>query len=428
MCVLAVDGDTNDTNDTNDSRVAEGDELSALGPEATETSPSGSDDEPMDIGALAALSLAGRRAADGQQAQPVQPSDAPSDETKLNLAAAGAGLVVSGPAAVAPATGTGRRGWLTLLVGVALGAAVSALALHRNPLMSDGAAPAPAQAVSAAPQPAGPGNTDRAQTALQASAELQPPPSPVAVAPAPDTAGAQPELAAAVSGKIAGAAQAAEPAVAAPAAPGIATPAAALVRPAPQTAAAGMVRPAPPTAAVGRIAPRASTNSPARGATPASSAAVATIKAVDMPSSEPAPSAAGNDTEEARLAAASLPRSSQNPLDAVLDDAFADRRAHAAKALANEAAALPLAPSRDDVTKAMTVLVPAMRGCAQGQSGLATAGIVVRNDGRVESVTLSGSPFAGTASGRCMEGVVRRARFPHFRQAAFRVQFPFALQ
>jgi hypothetical protein len=109
-----------------------------------------------------------------------------------------------------------------------------------------------------------------------------------------------------------------------------------------------------------------------------------------------------------------------------LDDAFAGRQERAAKALQPET--LPAAPSREDVTKAMTVLVPAIRGCAQGQSGLATAGIVVRNDGRVESVSVSGSPFAGTASGRCMEGVVRRARFPRFRQASFRVQFPFAMQ
>ena len=76
----------------------------------------------------------------------------------------------------------------------------------------------------------------------------------------------------------------------------------------------------------------------------------------------------------------------------------------------------------------MSVLVPAIRGCAQGQSGLAPMSIVVLNDGRVESAALSSGPFLGTASGRCMEGVVRRARFPHFKQANFRVQFPFAVQ
>jgi hypothetical protein len=63
-----------------------------------------------------------------------------------------------------------------------------------------------------------------------------------------------------------------------------------------------------------------------------------------------------------------------------------------------------------------------------GQAGLATAGIVVRGDGRVASVELSGAPFEGTASGRCMEGVLRRARFARFRQPTFRVRFPFSIQ
>jgi hypothetical protein len=63
-----------------------------------------------------------------------------------------------------------------------------------------------------------------------------------------------------------------------------------------------------------------------------------------------------------------------------------------------------------------------------GQTGLATAAIVVRNDGRVASVEIAGPPFAGTASGRCMEGVMRRAHFPRFKQNIFRVKFPFAIQ
>jgi outer membrane biosynthesis protein TonB len=88
----------------------------------------------------------------------------------------------------------------------------------------------------------------------------------------------------------------------------------------------------------------------------------------------------------------------------------------------------PLTPSRDDVTRAMTVLLPAIRGCAGGESGLATLGIVVRNDGHVENVAVTGAPFEGARSGRCMEGVVRKAKFPRFQQSSFRVQFPFAIQ
>jgi len=113
-------------------------------------------------------------------------------------------------------------------------------------------------------------------------------------------------------------------------------------------------------------------------------------------------------------------------VDQLLDDALAgpsERRAQAA-----QPAALPEAPTREEVTQAMAVLLPAIRGCAMGQVGLATAGIVVRGDGRVASVELSGAPFEGTASGRCMEGVLRRARFSRFRQPTFRVRFPFSIQ
>lgn len=137
------------------------------------------------------------------------------------------------------------------------------------------------------------------------------------------------------------------------------------------------------------------------------------------------------------MAAAAVVQSGDTVMDAVLDDAFSgpEQRAkeraaeqRAARALAPQQQELPLSPSRDDVMKTMSLLVPAIRGCAQGKSGLATVAIVVRSDGHVESAAVSGPPFAGTASGGCMEGVVRRAKFPRFKQASFRVQFPFAIQ
>jgi hypothetical protein len=134
------------------------------------------------------------------------------------------------------------------------------------------------------------------------------------------------------------------------------------------------------------------------------------------------------DSQDAKLAAAAqVKHSAGTPIDNLLDQAFAPKaQPDAAKAAPTEV--MPVTPQRDDVVKAMSVLVPAIRGCAQGASGLATVTMVVRNDGRVESAALSGAPFEGTASGRCMEGVVRRARFPRFKQATFRVQFPFAVQ
>jgi hypothetical protein len=173
-----------------------------------------------------------------------------------------------------------------------------------------------------------------------------------------------------------------------------------------------------------------------------SAAAPKGAPAGSLPRSSPAVVAAraeassAPETDEARLAGAAVRGSEGNSLDQMLDKAFDKPKQAPASSAANVASAprpadpdgVPPAPSRDDVIKAMSVLVPAIRGCAQGASGLATAGIVVRNDGRVESAVVSGAPFQGTASGRCMEGVVRRARFPRFKQPTFRVQFPFSIQ
>lgn len=134
------------------------------------------------------------------------------------------------------------------------------------------------------------------------------------------------------------------------------------------------------------------------------------------------------NSEEAKLAAAAQVRlKGDTKIDNMLDQALTGEK-QAPPTAAPAPVALAQTPSRDDVVNSMSVLVPAIRGCAQGQSGLAPMSIVVLSDGRVESVALSSGPFQGTASGRCMEGVVRRAKFPRFKQANFRVQFPFAVQ
>lgn len=135
------------------------------------------------------------------------------------------------------------------------------------------------------------------------------------------------------------------------------------------------------------------------------------------------------NSEDAKLAAAAQVRlKGDTKIDNMLDQALTGEKQAPPTAAAPQPAALAQTPSRDDVVSSMSVLVPAIRGCAQGQSGLAPMSIVVLSDGRVESAALSSGPFQGTASGRCMEGVVRRARFPRFKQANFRVQFPFAVQ
>jgi hypothetical protein len=140
---------------------------------------------------------------------------------------------------------------------------------------------------------------------------------------------------------------------------------------------------------------------------------------------QPAP-----DSEEARLAAAAVRTGTDNPLDAVIDQAFTQgqQRIERERAARGAPPEIPLKPAREDVLKAMQALLPAIRDCAQGQLGLATVSMVVSNAGKIQMVGLTGQPFGGTASGQCMEHVVMSAQFPRFQQPSFRVQFPFLLQ
>lgn len=206
-----------------------------------------------------------------------------------------------------------------------------------------------------------------------------------------------------------------------------APPAPAAEAPQPEPAAAATP---PPTAATPKPA---AASAPSQSPQPAAAAPSPAKPAADAPkpqvaASAPAPATPVDpDSQDAKLAAAAqVHKSAGTPIDNMLDQALSpqERRDKAAPAPAS----LPVTPTRDDVIKAMNVLVPAIRGCAQGGSGLATVTFVVKNDGHVESAAVSGAPFEGTASGRCMEGVVRRARLSRFQQPSVRMQFPFAIR
>jgi hypothetical protein len=88
----------------------------------------------------------------------------------------------------------------------------------------------------------------------------------------------------------------------------------------------------------------------------------------------------------------------------------------------------PATPSPSALQDVVKVLAPAVRACAQGQSGLAEMDIVVYRDGHVSSAKVTTPPFFQTPAGQCMEGVVRRAQFPRFTQHQFRLTVPFALK
>lgn len=178
-------------------------------------------------------------------------------------------------------------------------------------------------------------------------------------------------------------------------------------------------------------APAATEPTSAVTSSPRSQAAVLSLHPTEEHAAVPVKTGLDSALDTAAQQNAKAP-ASRSSVDSLLDEALAapsqrdPMRAQREAALQQDA--LPQSPSREDVTKAMTVLLPAIRGCAMGQSGLATASIVVRADGRVAGVEVAGAPFSGTASGRCMEGVIRRAKFMHFKQPIFRIKFPFAIQ
>ncbi len=330
-----------------------------------------------------------------------------------------------------------KRWILGLAIGFALGVPVGAFFF--GAAAAPQPAPAKSPALTAAARPA-------AGNAL--GTEAVPAPSIAAPAPPPErspeptpTAAAAPALAPVAQAKAA----LAEPipvvappptAASEPAAPGLQAVASALAQRNPVSAQIpARSQPAPsaqpmPRALAARE-PAASAAPPAEHVVVRTQPAPAQIEAPVLAirpvvERQPPPTAAPEPASQAPVAPA------KSRVDSVLDDALANPADKAVLARQQEAIAaqteLPDAPSREDVGKAMTVLLPAIRGCAMGQSGLATAGIVVRNDGRVASVTVAGAPFENASSGRCMEGVVRRARFPRFKQPSFRVQFPFAIQ
>lgn len=195
-------------------------------------------------------------------------------------------------------------------------------------------------------------------------------------------------------------------------------------------AAAAPVLPAPPeTSGTEAVAADTAPARPSAAAERRADASAASARAPAAP--KPRPAAARSDAVAAPGEAepsAAAPAAGGRSMDALLDEALAPRGSPEIPPSTAASDRPPLTPTREDVTKALTVLLPAIRGCTAGQAGLATATLVIRNDGHVASVDVQGYPFAGEASGRCMEGVIRRARFPVFQQASFRVKFPFAVQ
>lgn len=368
--------------------------------ERRSSSPPGPDaDDAIDAAALAALSK-------GQKARVA----ADTDDGRVKLKGAPVGRASVPTPSTAPSAPS-SYGWLIgLAIGFAVGVPVGGVLFPHTTVVS---IPAPATSAGATSETQLAAAAARARAADEIAAAVQPLPGK----------------------RLAEQAQAAAAPAEAPAAEAPAAEAPAAESPAQPTAAAAAAAPSmvtPPAGAKKPVGPDAQSREAARAATAALNANPGAAPAQPAAAQ---PAAAAEATAPAAPAAAAQVGPDGRSVDDLLDQALASstakkeqERADRALAAQAQANAIPVAPSRDDVTRAMTVILPAIRGCAAGQSGLATVGIVVKNDGHVESASVTGAPFEGERSGRCMEGVVRRAKFPRFQQSSFRIQFPFAIQ
>lgn len=156
-------------------------------------------------------------------------------------------------------------------------------------------------------------------------------------------------------------------------------------------------------------------------------AAAARPAAAAPPPAQPTTGAVAGNAQAssgAQAAAGSSPRS----IDDLMAAATGSNRASSAGAApaADTEAELPQRPSQRQVTSTLAPLSSAVRACTQGQTGMATVQLTIASDGNVQSARVSG-PFSAQINS-CIEGVVRRAQFPRFRQASVSIAYPFSIQ
>ena len=91
-----------------------------------------------------------------------------------------------------------------------------------------------------------------------------------------------------------------------------------------------------------------------------------------------------------------------------------------------DAEALPQVLSKSAVIEGMNAILPELSRCAGGMGGVADITLTVQSTGRVSYAMVSGD-FAGTPEGSCLARAVKSAKFPPFKEAFLRVNYPIQL-
>ncbi len=83
--------------------------------------------------------------------------------------------------------------------------------------------------------------------------------------------------------------------------------------------------------------------------------------------------------------------------------------------------------SRADVRSGMAPMAAKAQSCGGQTPGTVQLRVTVGGNGRVQAVHAMGS-FGGTNTGRCVENIVRNARFPSFEGSSFKFTYPIRLR
>jgi hypothetical protein len=135
---------------------------------------------------------------------------------------------------------------------------------------------------------------------------------------------------------------------------------------------------------------------------------------------------AGPSANSASVAAAPAPARPAASVEELMRRATGQDRAEAQQqSQASASAALPLQLTTTMVRTTMAPFNAAVRACAQGQTGAATAVLTVNGDGTVANVVVS-SPW-GSGPNDCISNRLRTARFPAVQRPSSRIVVPFTV-
>lgn len=355
-------------------------------------------------------------------------------KTEKKLQAVPAATAVSEP--VAEKKGTSPVVWIAG-IGIAAGIAFVAGRQGNNPAATVNAEAPQSTAAAPAQSPvlsAGTGGADRGQQALAqpAAQPAAPPATPPAVADqaaAPTAEGAAPTIGGAVA---AGApSPTPTPTTVAAAAPGN-SPAESESAPRraasePAAAARTATRETPTTgAAIEPSRPSGATSTGAsRTSAPAASDTAAAPSGSSGSSARGSGASAAPATNTATPAAANTQGARPRSVEELMAAATGRTTTPTAAPTTTTASTVPPQLTRSMVQSTMSPFNSAVRACAQGQTGTATAILTVNGDGSVANAAVS-SPW-GSGPNDCITNRLRTARFPAVQRPSSRVVYPFAV-